>query len=159
MSVRLLDFASLEDALAEARRLRDGGYRKLGNWDLGQILNHLSILMEQSLDGFSVKPFPWIVRATFGRFFKRRFLAGKWPKAMRTPTSFVPDAESDEATAFERFERAVQRVTTSNTFRDSPALGKLTVDEWRRLHTTHAAHHLGFLQPGSARSPLDSGIG
>src|SRR5688572_14560262 len=53
---RKLRFATIDDALAEAERLaaaeREGRVRQLGNWSLGQILNHLATWAEFAHCGY-----------------------------------------------------------------------------------------------------------
>ena len=48
---RRLHFGSLDEVLAEAERLAAGPYRKLGNWRLGEILMHLALAGNKSIDG------------------------------------------------------------------------------------------------------------
>jgi hypothetical protein len=42
---RKLDYASLEEVLADADRLSSGPVKVLGNWSAGQIFKHLAIAM------------------------------------------------------------------------------------------------------------------
>ena len=66
MERRRISFDSVEGAAADIEQLRCDGYEKLGEWDLGQICEHLAILLKGSLEGFG-SLMPWIVRATVGR--------------------------------------------------------------------------------------------
>src|SRR5688572_24347585 len=58
---RTLRFATLEEMLADAERLAAGPSRTLGNWSLGQILDHLAVWLEFPLDGFPITV-PWYIR-------------------------------------------------------------------------------------------------
>ena len=59
---RALSFGSLEEALAEAEGLvAVGNVKMLGNHSLGQLLAHLGIAIDSSIDGFSGRA-PWFIR-------------------------------------------------------------------------------------------------
>jgi hypothetical protein len=56
----------------------------------------------------------------------------------------------DEHLAIEAISDTIARVVDpAATFYPSPLFGRLSTDQWRRLHRVHAAHHLGFLTPRS----------
>jgi hypothetical protein len=149
MQRRKLHFASLDDAIAEARRLHETGYDRAGTWNLAQICDHLSKLMTMSRDGFGDARFGWQMRL-FGRLAKPMIVRMKsMPKGLDGPASFMPATDQgDELAAIDAMAEAVRRVLEPGaTFHPSPLVGKLTEEQWISIHRVHAAHHLGFLIP------------
>src|SRR4051812_3257589 len=82
---RQLHFTCLDDIRAEVERLANSKeLRTLGNWSAGQILQHLALAMNNSIDGFSSKV-PGILRFLLRLFFKRRFLTRPMAAGFRLP--------------------------------------------------------------------------
>jgi hypothetical protein len=74
------------------------------------------------------------------------------PRGVEAPAFMQPAMVSaeDEHLAIEVNSDTVARVIDpAATFYPSPLFGRLSADQWRRLHRIHAAHHLGFLIPRS----------
>lgn len=149
---RNLSFATLADALADARRCaaadRAGTLRRTGNWTLGQILGHLAWWIDGAFDGYPMRP-PWFVRL-LGPLLKRMLLRRGGKPGMRLPgvpagTHGTDLFSTDEGLA--RFERAVARLEAGPPSRPNPVFGKLTHDEWQALHRGHAELHLSFVEP------------
>ena len=151
---RRLDFATLDDAIAETRHLQQRGYDRHGQWTLGQICHHLTIIMRGSLDGFPPElKAPPLLR-WFATRTKRLWLDRPMPRGIKLrgplaalrppePGRIDEDAAIDDAVAcFERLKAEPQR-------HPSPVAGELTREQWNTLHKRHAAHHLGFLSPKS----------
>jgi hypothetical protein len=151
MNQRELHFTDFAQVDAEVSRLHRGGYEKLGQWDLGQVCDHLCFFVNGSLDGFTFKV-PWIFKALFGRMVLRRILGqGKMKAGIPTPQKPPPAAGGDEAAAVARFQQAIgQFQAHRGELQPSPFFGALTPDQWRTLHLIHCAHHLGFLAPEAA---------
>lgn len=149
---RTLQFKNLDEAMAEVDRLVKG-HATLGRWSLGQICNHLSSVVIYSVEGFPGGA-PWIVRRTFGPVVKRRVLkSGRLPGGLKLPDKFQPRAGLDARAEAEAL-RASIRLFSSATgpLVEHPFFGRLTADEWRRIHAIHAAHHLGFVVPDPSTS-------
>ena len=153
---RRLRFDDLDAAVAEARRLRAGGYDQAGAWSLAGNCGHLAKFMAYSLDGFP------------GRFRLPRpvaFLARKIllspskldkPMPANTPTApyLKPGGDEegeDDAAAVERFAEQCGRVKANveagGSWARSPIFGNVPPDLWPVVHLRHAEHHLGFLVP------------
>ncbi|MEX2545982.1 MAG: DUF1569 domain-containing protein, partial [Phycisphaeraceae bacterium] len=80
---RRLHLADLDAVLAEAERLAAGPHRTLGRWSLGQILAHLAIFMDKSVEGFGFEmpaALRWLARP-----MRRRFVRKTWPAGLRIP--------------------------------------------------------------------------
>lgn len=150
---RPLHFRSLEEVRAEVDCLaalqRQGRLVAAGQWTTAQIVEHISKLMEMSLDGFPFNaPLPLRI---FGRLI-RPFVVGKpCPRGIQLKgesAKLLPsdDAELDAAVA--RLGRSIDRVVGGARMEaPSPIFGPLTHEQWFAMHLRHAEHHLGFLRP------------
>ncbi len=132
--------------LAEAERLVDSpNTRTLGNWPLGQLLTHLTLAMNSSIDGISARA-PWFIRL-IGPAIKRRVLSRGMSPGFNLPktveTEFFP-ATASSREALEKFRAAVGRVRRERMTAAHPVFGRITHDEWLQLHLRHAELHLGF---------------
>ena len=143
---RSLHFASFGAMLADAEQLvASPGIRMLGNWPLERLLAHLTRAIHSSIDGISDRA-PWFVRL-IGPLLKRRILDRGMSPGFRLPTPtearFFPAAASPrEALAALRL--AAARIEREQMTAIHPVLGRLTHDEWLRLHLRHAELHLSF---------------
>ena len=163
MERRRISFDSVEGAAADIEQLRCDGYEKLGEWDLGQICEHLAILLKGSLEGFG-SLMPWIVRATVGRYFLGRILRKRsMPTGLRIPSALRPGpSDGDDPETIERTKELLLRVGRATEVHPSPLFGRLTPDQWRQLHLIHTAHHLSFLVPtpgGELETRTSKGLG
>jgi len=149
---RVLHFTSLDEIVADAEKLAASPDTKmLGNWPLDQLFTHLAMAINGSIDGMPHQA-PWFVRLAApllkGRVLKRGMTPGfKLPKQVEP--RFYPTAASRQA-ALETLQRAVARSQTERMTADHPAFGKMTHEEWAKLHMRHAELHLSFATPGSA---------
>lgn len=146
---RRLRFESLDDALGEADRLvaaeREGRVKQLGNWTLGQALNHIAGWAEFSYCACPLKT-PWFVRLILW-LRKRSFLYGPMPAGVKIPGvptgTLVTEPTSLDA-GLSRFQAAFQRLSKEPPTHPSPALGQLTHEEAIAINLRHAELHLGF---------------
>lgn len=148
---RQLHFNSLEDILADVDRLaKSREIRTLGNWSAGQILKHVSNVMNKSIDGFD-NSLPAFVRLVFRVLFKQRFLTKPMSAGFKLPakaaTELVPSPTSLEE-GLQAIRQAIGRLQTETKRAPSAVLGPLTADEWNQLHCRHGELHLSFLVPG-----------
>jgi hypothetical protein len=143
---RRLHFTSFEEVLTDAEALVSSPtVRTLGNWPISQLLTHLALAMDRSIDGISFQA-PWYVRL-IGRLVKRRFLKNgiipgfKLPKdreALAYPAVASPQA------ALDALRKAVERMRRERATATHPVFGKLTHEEWSQFHLRHAELHLSF---------------
>src|SRR5205807_8480410 len=85
---RRLHFESLDEVLAEAERRAAGRYRRLGHWTLGQILMHLALAGDKSIDGTIAGRSSLFIKSSDGKMTRPRwfvrlpakpfFLVVKW---------------------------------------------------------------------------------
>ncbi len=147
-SRRSLKFNDYSEIIQEIENLQKNGYKKGGNWNLGQICRHISYYHKGSLDGFS-KMLPWIVRVTLGKLFLKKMLSQTETKeGIQTDPKSVFTPEPDEKPAIDEAIALLKRLKTNiGQLHPSALFGDLTNEEWRTLHLGHAAHHLSFLHP------------
>jgi hypothetical protein len=149
---RPIRLASLDELLAEADRLataeRQGRLARLGNWTLGQALNHVAVWINFGYEGFppGAKP-PTIIRFLL-RFMRKKFLDDALPAGVKIPkveggTYGVEMVSTDEGLA--RLREAVRRLRTEKPRFPSPAFGEMTEEERVKLNLRHAELHLGFM--------------
>ena len=178
---RRLHFESLDEVLAESERLTAGRYRRLGNWTLGQILMHLALAGDKSIDGTIAGRSGLFFKSAEGKMTRPRwfvrlpakpfFLVVKWylrrwgpPPGIRPPACFwkeiAPITGGEGLTDEEglaAFRRAVGRLKSDNA-RDLEGL--MTREMFDLYHLRHAEMHLSFIipegfeaQPGSEVHP------
>lgn len=147
---RDLTFRTLDDIVADAERLAASrNPATLGNWPLAQLLSHLAMTFNGSIDGFESKA-PWLIRL-IGPLIKGRFISAKkmspgikLPKAAEA-AAFPEGASVQES--LESLRRAVARTKTERMEAPHPAFGKMTHDEWVLLQLRHSEMHLSFALP------------
>jgi hypothetical protein len=145
---RKLHFDTLNDIQNDVECLNQGQIKPLGNWSGGQVLKHLTIVMNGSIDGMGFSS-PWWIRL-LGRMVKRRILtkgmsAGFQFRGEMAPTLTPPPTSWEDGV--QEFRQAIQRLKTEAKRLPSPFLGEMTREEWDQLHCRHAELHLSFLQP------------
>ena len=148
---RTLQFATLDQVMPEVDRLLKGGYRTIGRWSLGQICNHLTDAIKGSVQG-GFPMAPWVIRVTIAKVIKRRLLStGRMPDGIKIPKGFEPREHLDDRAEAEALRAAISLLGRhSGSMADHPFFGPTSLEEWRRFHAIHAAHHLGFAVPESS---------
>jgi hypothetical protein len=147
--LRELTFDDLNAAVEDARRLLRAGYTRHGNWTLGQICRHLTLVQNPSVDGYP----KWMSLFAFLRPVMRRFLlpkvlSGDSPRGIRTASMFVPPADLEDAREVESFATSVARFQAhAGDYAPHPAFGRQSRERIEEIHAFHAAHHLRFLSP------------
>ena len=146
---RKLKFASYDEILADAERLVQGPTRQLGNWTVGQALEHLARAQNMAIDGSALR-LPWAVRLVVRTFLKKRLIDGPMPSGFKLPADAAkvlePAATSPER-GLESYRASVARLARDSRREPSPTLGALSLEEYDRLHFSHAALHLSFFVP------------
>lgn len=143
---RTLRFESFDDVLNDAERLVMANAGTVGKWTLGQILEHLAITMEKSIDGFQSRA-AWPIRLLARTLMKEKVLRDGMRAGFRLPKNAEAElvcAAADTQTALDRLRRAVTRLRNECGRAPHPAFGKLAINEWNQLHLRHAELHLSF---------------
>src|SRR5688500_5529633 len=149
---RKLQFATLDEVMPDVERLL-GGHVTVGQWTLGQILNHLATSIGMSMDGTPEK-FSWPVRRMFGPVARQLSFALGWmPAQVRVQETYLPRAGLTADSEAETLRAAIARFEQfTGEFDEHPLLGRFSPDQWRRFHCLHCAHHLSFALPTSLHS-------
>jgi hypothetical protein len=147
---RKLDYASLEELLADADRLSSGPVKELGNWSAGQIFKHLATAYNGSIDGFTMTfRLPLRVMA---KLFKKKLIAGPMPAGFNLPAgaakAVVPEAASIQE-GLADLHTAVARLNREPRRAKHPMFGEISKDEWNTIHLKHANLHMSFLIPAT----------
>lgn len=144
---RTLSYASLQEVVDDATRLLAADAPTTGDWSKGQIFEHLARTIDSSLDGFAFT-FPFPVRIIGKYYFKPRiFKHGMSPGfKLKGPSkqALAPDPLADQE-GLEHLKKSVQRLETESQRQVSPVFGKMTREEWNRLHLRHSELHMSFI--------------
>jgi hypothetical protein len=148
MERRHLDFHDFGAVGADVDNLRQRGYRKLGNWTLSQVCQHLGVAMRAALDG-GVPSAPWLFRKLLaGLFFRRLMKTRIMPTGIKVPKVLLPGPPGDEEAAIKEFQTTLRRFQDhQGDIQPHPFFGPLTREQHRQLHLIHCGHHLSFLIP------------
>lgn len=122
------------------------GHRTVGNWSLGQILNHLSSSIQYTLSGFPGRHAPRLVQLTVGRTVRAvMFTTGRVARGVPLPAEYLPRPDLDVAREATSLNHAIAAVLQpAGPLHPHPLLGRLTHAQWLRFHAIHCAHHLSF---------------
>ncbi len=146
---RTVRYASFDDVLADAERLVRAEAATTGNWSLDQILGHLAVGMERSIEGIPSR-LPWYVRLIGRYVVKSKILKHGMNPGFKLPSeaekALVPSAGGDATAALERLRRAVGRLRSDPIRFPHPVFGPMSLAEWDRLHLRHAELHLSFVR-------------
>ena len=144
---RELRFESLDEVLADAERLAAAeNVKLLGNWSLGQIFKHLAIALNSSIDGVPFKA-SWFMRRMAG-MMKNKFLNKSMPAGFKMnakmASHFSPSDSLTTDEGIEALRTAVKRMQEESQRVPHVVFGKMTDEEWTKLHLRHAELHLSF---------------
>lgn len=149
---RTLTFESLGDIVSDVEQLGDN-VKGEGNWTAGQNAGHVATMIEFSLDGFPTQiKAPLIVRMV-APMMKSRFMKKTFSPGIKLPESFksllAPDPSTLWETSVNRLRTVAERVEGgARMTARSPIFGKMSHEDWVRLHCRHAEMHLSFLHTG-----------
>jgi hypothetical protein len=145
---RKVQYASLQELLADAERIASGKVKSLGNWSTGQIFQHLATSFNNSIDGSDIRA-PWYFRF-LGPLLKKRLLGGSMSPGFKLPAwaaaSLEPKVTSTED-GLNALRNAIGRQEHESRRVADPVFGPMTPAEWEQLHLKHAALHMSFLVP------------
>jgi hypothetical protein len=147
---RAVHYGSLQEFVSDAERMAACPVRTLGNKTYEQILRHLSLVMNSSIDGTDTPlHLPWYIRVG-GKLLKKRLLAtglrpGVQLRADQDAKAWPPGR--NVSAELEELKKAVQRLGRETKRGSHPAFGKMNVDEWNQFHLRHAELHMSFVTP------------
>ena len=148
---RTLRFSSLSEAISDAESLVAKPCRTVGNWTLGQNLDHLARTARIGFEGPHILA-PWFLRTFVAPFLKKGFVSKSMPAGFQfTPqmTAFRPDDNADAKAALNELRKQFSRLEREAPTAPHAFFGKLTHEEWIGVHLRHCELHLSFLIPGA----------
>ena len=154
---RAVRYASMQELAADLDRIKAaheaGTLGQTGNWSPGQVMMHCSYLFEGALDGFTLKPAPWLLRKMVVLFFKKKALSGEPLQPgfkLRGPAvELMPPEGTSFEEGYDALRSCVDRVIAGDRMtHPSPIFEKLTHDEWGTLQLGHCSMHLSFISLG-----------
>ena len=153
---RSVRYESFEEFWDDANSLASSEYKLLGNWSLAQILEHLSMTMNGSIDGFSMT-MPAPVRWIMSLLMKRKFTEVAIPAGFPTSKEMVAAEELPLDDALADLRKAIDRQNETSERVMHPGFGKITTEEWTKFHLRHAEMHMSFVIPTeSSPQPTES---
>jgi hypothetical protein len=142
-----LDPAGLAIYKSRFAKIAENTPRQFGKMTAGEMINHVRLLVEVSLEERELPDFSnWLSRTALFRWVLIEILP--WPKGkVKAPVDLLdPTLKSfDEEHrlldgALERFAAAVHAQPLRIT--RSPMVGTITLRMWSRIHGRHLEHHL-----------------
>jgi hypothetical protein len=146
---RPVQYLTMASFRADAEKLAAGRYETVGNWTFGQILCHLADAINASLDGFPFRT-PWFVRLLVGPLFKKSILSKPLKPGFKLPKSaepYLPPPDVSTADGLGKLLAAIARLEHETPEAEHPFFGRLTPEEWTKLHLKHAELHMSFVRP------------
>jgi hypothetical protein len=144
---RRVQYASVDEIVADAERAVRANSTTTGNWSLGQILEHLATAHDKMIDGFGFAA-PWPFQTVGRLVFKKRVLKkGLTPgfKLNAKAAAVLVPGETDAAAALEHLRKSAVRLKTEQKRSSHPFLGPLTVEECNQMCLRHAELHMSFV--------------
>ena len=142
-----IEYSTLNEFRQDAERIAQLDYRTVGKWSFGQIMLHLAMAIEGSIDGFPFRG-PWYIRKLAAPLIKNSLLSKPLKPGFRLPKyaeNYLPDPDVTTYSALSRVQSAVSRIQVEAPQAEHPFLGKLAEEEWMRLHVRHAELHMSFV--------------
>ena len=153
---RALNYADFSAMLADIEEVTGGPHEAIGNWTVGEIIDHVAKPIPWAMDGypagFRVPVFFKIV----GPLMKKSFLAMKpSPAGIKPPAAmmayFEPQKGVSVDVAMRRLRDAVHRWPSATTIAKNPLVGSMSKAQWESFLCNHAALHFSFIRPTSSR--------
>lgn len=146
---RELLFKDWDAVVADVEKLHADGYVMAGSWSLGQICNHLGVVMEVAVDGGPAvvpKPVQMILRWWYlPGIIKRKPTNARFP----APKFAAQEHPIEDAIGLERLRKAIARFNAADHYHPNPAFGVLARDQYQVMQLWHCEHHLSFLVPNA----------
>jgi hypothetical protein len=142
---RQLKFASVDELLADLRRLRDGDCEQCGNWTLPQACWHLHHTTQ-----FVMRPGPYpadTAEQVAARPLMHRVLNEGMPPGIEAPAAVVPPPDAPASAVDDCVATMTTFAAFPGPFAPHRRFGHVGDDAIRGLVLAHAAHHLSHFVP------------
>lgn len=146
---RSLRFGRLTDLVSDVEQF-EGRARSTGNWTPAQVVDHVSRVIQCSLDGFPAPNASILIRGV-AKMMRSSVLNKPMRAGLKYQEKFDffdPPADVTWEDATTRLKRAIARIDKGEKMpHRSPVLGFLEHEEWIQFHCRHAEMHFSFLHP------------
>jgi len=150
---RQVKYSSYDDLLDDAKRLASGPTKTIGNWSFPQIVKHLGISLEGSIDGIDAKA-PLPMRIVAKLFMKTKLLNNPLSPGFQIPSNikskFYPPDSTTVEEALDHLQRGVARCKSESQRASHPLFDHLSREEWDLFSLRHAEMHMSFVMPQDA---------
>lgn len=147
---RQVSYQTLDDIVVDAERMAAAGAPTTGNWSKGQIFEHVALIMDMTVNGFTFTLNPF-VRFFAKTFFLKRFLKNGMPSGFKpskpVAQKVVPE-ETDEQQALNHLRSAIERLKQLDHDVEHAVFGKLDPNQARAINRRHAEMHMSFIAAG-----------
>lgn len=144
---REVHYNQVDDIVADAQRLLESGYTRLGNWNLGTMAGHISKAFQTGLDGSPFKV-NFLIRFVARTLYKDKAMRKMSPgfKLPKQAASLLAQIDEDRQ-GVEELRGVIERWKNETQRHPHGFFGELTPDEWNTLMLRHAEMHMSFLVP------------
>jgi hypothetical protein len=144
---RSLSFRSLDEVMSEVEGLM-AGHETVGAWSLGQICEHLALVMRRVVDlpaSAPSDPSKWVPASKRDAVLD----SGVLPEGIPGLPEIMPSRSIDAREGADLLRTAIAHYKASPTGPVIPhrVFGPLSREQWNRLQCVHCAHHLSFAVP------------
>lgn len=146
---RIIRFETIDDAIRDAEMVASSKCRQVGNWTVGQVLDHLARTLRIAFDGPQLQA-PWFARTFVAPFMKRAFCETSMPSGFQFTKRMLPLCPDDTVetdVALNDFRKQFERLKLETPSSPHAFFGTLTREEWVGTQLRHCELHLSFLQP------------
>jgi hypothetical protein len=151
---RTLRFDTLDAMFGDARALVAaevaGSLARLGNWTVGQALNHVAAWIEYPYLGYPPElVIPEEMKAG-AKAVKQRLMTEPMRAGEKLPGLAAGTLATEEvpaAVGLARLEKAAELLRRGEPGIPDPAFGRVTAREWTEMTLRHAELHLSFFVP------------
>ena len=151
---RDLHFATLAEALDDARSLAGGRIRTTGNKSPEELVAHLATSIQENINGVDAAIFPLPMRligrvagGPIGRYFARSPMRPGFNPPESMTAVFYPTDYGDLTAVLDDYAAAIRRLHQTDTLPRHPIFGTFTPETAEQFHCRHAELHLSFLHP------------
>ena len=145
---RELEYASLDELVADAERAVAEGAETTGNWSKGQIFEHIATVIDMTVHGFPFKA-NFLLRFIGRNFLLPRFLKQGMPTGFKPSKNVaekvMPD-ETDDQAALDHLRSAVEELKQLDHNIEHAFFGNLDPDTARAINRRHAELHMSFIK-------------
>lgn len=146
---RKLHFESLDDILAEAKRIAtQPDCDSRGTWTPAQNVWHVGRFIKAGVEGYPAKV-PFFLKI-IGPLMKKTFTTKGFSPGIKLPSQAAdhmvapPDTTIEQA--MDMLETAVQGAKDKGFLPKNAMMGRMTPQQWIDLHCRHAEMHFGLIE-------------